>query len=77
MAPDESQCLGCTYIVPSDKAGYDAAAFYWVRTSAAELDGKLGSAFRNWVAEAWPFARVAYPGRDIAWNDWLAKEEKV
>ena len=77
MASDGSQCLGCTYIVPADKAGYDAAAFYWVRTSAADLDDRLGLAFRKWLAEDWPFTHVAYPGRDIAWADWLAKEGKV
>lgn len=74
MSPDEAQCLGCSYIMPSDKAGYDAAAFYWVRTSAAALDDQLGTAFRTWLAKDWPFKHVAYPGRDIAWSDWPAKE---
>ena len=38
MSPDEGECLGCCYIYPSDKAGFDAMAYYWVRTSAAGLD---------------------------------------
>jgi hypothetical protein len=79
MAPDESECLGCCYILPSDKAGYDAMAFYWARTSvlAAGLEERLGAAFRAWVAKDWPFAHVAYPGRDIPWSDWLGKPARA
>ena len=29
MAPDESICLGCVYINPTEVAGYDAEAFSW------------------------------------------------
>jgi hypothetical protein len=75
MAPNEEECLGCCYIVPSNKAGYDAAAYYWARSSmlAGGFEDRLGAAFRTWLAKAWPFARVAYPGRDIAWKDWPTK----
>ena len=31
VAPDESQVLGCVYFYPTDKAGYDAEVFLWVR----------------------------------------------
>jgi hypothetical protein len=79
MAPDESECLGCCYILPSDKVGYDAMAFYWARTSAlaSGLEERLGAAFRAWVAKDWPFAHVAYPGRDIPWSEWLSKPARV
>jgi len=72
MSPDESVCLGCCYIYPSDKAGFDAKAFWWVRSSAVAdgLDDRLGTAFRKWLRERWPFKRVAFPGRDIAWAEW-------
>ena len=72
MSPDESVCLGCCYIYPSDKGGFAAKAFWWVRSSAlAEgLDDRLGAAFRAWLRDRWPFKRVAFPGRDIAWNAW-------
>jgi hypothetical protein len=72
MAPDEAVCLGCCYIYPSEKTGYDAKAYWWVRTSAVAggLDEKLGAAFRHWLSSAWPFKRVAFPGRDIAWDAW-------
>ena len=72
MSPDESVCLGCCYIYPSDKGGFDAKAFWWVRSStlADGLDDRLGAAFRAWLRDHWPFKRVAFPGRDIAWNGW-------
>ena len=33
MASDDSRCLGCVYIFPSDRRGYDATVFYWSRRS--------------------------------------------
>jgi hypothetical protein len=63
MKPDESQCLGCVYIYPSKRDGYDAEAYCWVRKSAAELDKILYDIFKQWIEEKWPFKSVAYPGR--------------
>ena len=72
MNDDESRCLGCCYINPSDRPGFDAVAFYWVREAEfnAGFDAVLGAAFRRFIKEQWPFGRVGYPGRDIAWSDW-------
>ena len=72
MSPDEAICLGCCYIYPSEKAGYDAKAFWWVRTSALaeRFDERLGTTFRSWLRDSWPFKRVAFPGRDISWDEW-------
>jgi hypothetical protein len=79
MSHDEAACLGCCYIVPSDQPGYDAAAFYWARTSviASGFEERLGSVFRAWIAKDWPFARVAFPGRDIGWDHWAARPARV
>jgi hypothetical protein len=33
MNSDESRCLGCVYIDPSYKTGYDAIVYLWVRKS--------------------------------------------
>lgn len=72
MNDDESRCLGCCYIYPSDRPGFDAMAYYWAREAEfrAGFDTRLGELFRAFVAEKWPFGKVAYPGRDIAWSDW-------
>ena len=44
----------------------------WVRESeiANGLDSILFSTVKKWVSEDWPFKKVAYPGREIKWEDW-------
>jgi hypothetical protein len=72
MRPDERVQLGCDYIVPSHKQGVDAAAALWV--GANELAGGLGQVLhatvRRWLADRWPFARVAWPGRELPWEEY-------
>jgi hypothetical protein len=77
MSPDEAECLGCVYLNPTGSPDHDVQVFYWVRTSALGqgLDERLGTALRAWLAESWPFARVAYPGREIDWADWSLSAE--
>jgi hypothetical protein len=64
VSPDESVCLGCVYLYPTD--GADARVLMWVRKSAWEdgLDPVLEQAVRAWVDGAWPFETVMYPGRE-------------
>lgn len=72
MAADESRCLGCVYVFPSARRGYDAQVFYWVRSGpdADARDHELGRRVRDWIAARWPFGAVAYPGRDQSWELW-------
>jgi RimJ/RimL family protein N-acetyltransferase len=71
---DESQVLGCLYLYPTRRGGHDVEVNLWVRASEAEtgLDDHLYQSVRRWIAEAWPFRKPAYPGREIAWADWAA-----
>ncbi len=69
MSHDESLCLGCAYIEPTELADYDAEAFCWARTSHAQLDQPLYQAFKSWLQTDWPFAAVAYPGRSLTWDE--------
>ncbi len=71
---DEARVLGCVYIDPAAKAGYDAEVTMWVRADelGTGLDQELESAVRRWLTDAWPFTRVAYPGRDMPWSEWDA-----
>ena len=77
MSPSESLCLGCVYIVPTRKRGYDAEVYLWVRESEVEngLDPVLFDAVKDWIEKEWPFKKVAYPGREIEWTKWEAKTE--
>jgi hypothetical protein len=72
MNPSESECLGCIYIVPTRKRGYDAATYLWVRKSEFDkgLDPVLFAAVKKWIKGKWPFGTVAYPGREIDWEAW-------
>jgi hypothetical protein len=69
---DESKCLGCVYIDSSEKEIFDAEVYLWTRTSELKngLDELLYETVKNWVKDRWPFNNVAYPGREISWNEW-------
>jgi hypothetical protein len=72
VTPSESMVIGCVYIDPTRKRGYDAEIYLWARQSelASGLESRLFSAVRDWVAREWPFQKVAFPGRDIEWPAW-------
>jgi len=44
----------------------------WIRTSMLDkgLDDILFNSVKEWIEKDWPFKKVAYPGREIAWEDW-------
>lgn len=65
MSLDESQCLGCVYLFPSQNEEVDAEIYLWVRQSEFEkgLDPILFDTVRNWIKKVWPFKNVLYPGR--------------
>ncbi len=69
---DESRVIGCVYIFPFGKGGYDAEVTMWARSNMldAGLDEDLYRAVRSWIAGEWPFARVAYPGREMSWEEY-------
>ena len=71
MNLDETECLGCIYIYPSDNPNYNAVIMMWVRQSevANGLDEILFSSAKKWIKEKWHFDKVAYPGRDISWYE--------
>ncbi len=72
MSLGESRCLGCVYIDPAAPADYDAQVILWVRQSelASGLEDRLLAAVKTWMAQDWPFERVALPGKEIPWADW-------
>ena len=72
MSPDEQECLGCVYIYPTKKETFDAEVFLWVRKSAFAngMDMVLFENVKHWIKEIWPFRMVAYPGREISWEEY-------
>lgn len=72
MSLDERRLLGCVYVDPPEKEGYDAEVCFWVRSDelGTGLEDALEETVRRWIPAAWPFAKVAYPGRDVPWSEW-------
>ena len=77
MSLDEKQLLGCVYVDPSSAVGYDAEVCLWARQSelASGLEDELYAFVKDWISREWPFTKVAYPGREITWDELDALEE--
>lgn len=78
MNSSETMCLGCVYIHPSEKKGYDAKVILWVRQSEIKnsLDKKLFSTVKTWLSDNWWFTKVAFPGHDQDWQEWESLPNK-
>ena len=72
LTPDGKTELGCVYVRPSNKAGFDAVIRLWVTQEQYNLgfDATLYEWTQSWVEQAWPFTAPAYPGRAIPWSEW-------
>jgi hypothetical protein len=79
LSPEESRVLGCVYIYPSLKQGHDAVVYLWARQSelASGFEDRLYASVRTWIQSAWPFEAAAFPGRDVSWDDWHAKADRL
>jgi hypothetical protein len=62
LDPVTGAVIGCVYIYP-DREQHDARVRSWVRASRPELDVQLWRAVTDWLADDWPFERVAYAER--------------
>src|SRR2546423_639100 len=63
LDPATGDVIGCVYIYPDDSERHDARVRSWVRASQPELDVQLWRAVTDWLADEWPFERVAYAER--------------
>lgn len=72
LSPDDSESFGCIYVFPPTKVGYDVEITMWTRADVVDLyDRELYDFARSWIPEQYPFfAKIAWPGRDIAWDVW-------
>ena len=72
MNHEESKCLGAIYIYPSSNPNFETMILLWVRQSEIEngLDQHLFDSVKDWISEKWPFRTIAYPGREISWEEW-------
>ncbi len=74
VSHDETRVLGCVYINPTRKRGYDAEIYLWARGTklGTGLDTSLYDVVQHWLKSEWPFENVAFPGREINWDSWNA-----
>ena len=72
LSKDGKREMGCVYIKPSKKPGYDAQVTLWVTKADfdAGFDAELFEWTQQWVEDNWPFDAVVYPGRTIEWSEW-------
>jgi len=63
LDPATDDVLGCVYIYPDKSEQHDVRVLSWVRASRPELDVQLRRAVSAWLADDWPFERVAYAER--------------
>ena len=78
VALDESRVLGCVYINPTRKTGYDAVVYLWARQSelASGMETELTQAVTAWLAAKWPFTNPALPGSNISMEEWEKLEDQ-
>ncbi len=70
--PEDTREIGCLYVMPTEKEGYQAEVYVWAREDAlgSGLEEELDEFSHHWIEMAWPFESVAWPGREIGWAEW-------
>lgn len=63
LDPQSADVIGCVYIYPSRRPGYDVSVRSWVRADRADLDLSLWRTVSAWIAADWPFQAPAYAAR--------------
>lgn len=79
LTPDGSKELGCFYVRPSGKQGFDAVATLWTTKAAFDqgFEQVLYRDMKAWLAKEWPFRKVAWPGHEIPQAEWRALPAKA
>ena len=67
---DKNDYIGCVYINPTKKKSYDCEVYLWVSDSNFHMDDVLFRQTKKWLNEAWGLRHAAFPGREIAWDEW-------
>lgn len=63
LDPAAGDVIGCVYLYPPRREGYDVDVRSWVRADRAELDKLLYDLICRWLAGSWPFERADYAAR--------------
>ncbi len=63
LEPATGEVIGCVYLYPPKREGFDLDVRSWVRADHAELDEPVHDAVVAWIAEDWPFSAIDYAAR--------------
>jgi hypothetical protein len=63
LDPATRDVVGCVYLYPARREGYDVDVRSWVRADRADLDKPLYDFVCEWLAAAWPFSAPDYARR--------------
>jgi hypothetical protein len=55
LDPGTGSIIGCVYLYPSKRDGYDVEVLSWVTAARADLDAPLAAAILEWLERDWPF----------------------
>jgi hypothetical protein len=74
---DNDMELGCLYIQPTQVYRYDATVYFWISQTALKhnLSDDITISIKQWISDEWPLDKVAYPGREIEWEEWQALKQ--
>jgi hypothetical protein len=67
---DKNKCLGCLYIRPSKATQYNCRVDFWFRKTHKDMEDMFYTWVYNWLIQEWGFEKVAFPGRDITWDQY-------
>ena len=70
LSTDQVSCIGCLYIRPTSVASYDARVDFWFRNSHKQLEPSFLNELKVWLEHEWKFSAVAFPGREVSWEDY-------
>jgi hypothetical protein len=63
LDPSTGEVIGCVYLYPPRRDGFDLDVRSWVRADHASLDKPLYDAVLAWIAADWPFTSPDYAAR--------------
>lgn len=75
---DESMVIGCVYINPTRKVGFDAEVRLWTRPQEQfpEInEAILKREVEQWLQEEWLFQKPGFAGIDIPMDEWRTIRE--
>ncbi|OGQ23675.1 MAG: hypothetical protein A3I05_06180 [Deltaproteobacteria bacterium RIFCSPLOWO2_02_FULL_44_10] len=73
---ERTSCIGCLYIRPTSATNYDARVDFWFRNSSKNIESHFYEELKSWLGKEWRFQNIAFPGRNLSWDEYNKLVEK-